>query len=69
MNITNIETQTTTTNDYTATMTTAETKNSNIQYYNYTKPRNIHVAYIISKLLPNSVIDATTNIWDLVKNN
>ena len=69
MNITNIETQTTTTNDYTATMTTAETKNSAITYYNVTKPRNICVAYIISKLLPNKVFDTTTNIWDLVKNN
>ena len=69
MNITNIKTQTTTTNDYSATMTTAETKNSAIAYYNCTKPRNICVAYIISKVLPNSVFDTTTNIWDLVKNN
>jgi hypothetical protein len=69
MNITNIKTQTTTTNDYSATMTTAETKNSAITYYNVTKPRNICVAYIISKLLPNNVFNTTTNIWDLVKNN
>ena len=69
MHITNIETQTTTTTDYSATMTTAETKNSAITYYNVTKPRNICVAYIISKALPNRVFDATTNIWDLVKNN
>ena len=69
MNITNIETQTITTNDYSATMTTAETKNSAITYYNYTKPRNIFCAYIISKVLPNSAFDTTTNIWDLVKNN
>ncbi len=68
MNITNIETQTTTTNDYTATMTTAETKNSAITYYNCTKP-HICVAYIFSKRLPNKVFDTTTNIWDLVKNN
>ena len=69
MNITNIKTQTTTTNNYSATMTTAETKNSNILAYTYTKPRNICVAYIISKLLPNKVFNTTTNIWDLVKNN
>lgn len=69
MNITNIKTQTSTTKDYSATMTTAETKNSNILAYTYTKPRNICVAYIISKALPNNVIDTTTNIWDLVKNN
>lgn len=69
MNITNIETQTTTTNDYTATTTTAETNNSNILAYTYTKPRNICVAYIISKRLPNKVLNTTTNIWDLVKNN
>ena len=69
MNITNIKTQTTTTNNYSATMTTAETKNSAITYYNCTNPRNICVAYIISKRLPNNVFDTTTNIWDLVKNN
>ena len=69
MNITNIKTQTITTKDYSATMTTAETKNSDIEYYNYTKPRNICVAYIISKLLPNNGFNTTTNIWDLVKNN
>lgn len=69
MNITNIKTQTTTNNNYSATMTTAETKNSNILSYTYTKPRNICVAYIISKLLPNNVVNTTTNIWDLVKNN
>ena len=69
MNITNIKTQTTTTNGYSATMTTAETKNSAITYYNATKPRNICVAYIISKVLPNNIFNTTTNIWDLVKNN
>lgn len=69
MNITNIKTHTITTKDYSATMTTAETQNSVIEYYNYTKPRNICVAYIISKLLPNNVCNTTTNIWDLVKNN
>lgn len=69
MNITNIETQTTTTTDYSATTTTAETKNSRILAYTYTKPRNICVAYIISKVLPNKGFNTTTNIWDLVKNN
>lgn len=68
MNITNIQTHTITTKGYSATMTRAETKNSDIEYYNYTKPRNICVAYIISKLLPND-FNTTTNIWDLVKNN
>ena len=69
MNITNIQTHTITDKDYNVTMTRAETKNSDIEYYTYTKPRNICVAYIISKALPNNVIDTTTNIWDLVKNN
>lgn len=67
MKITNIETITN--NNYTATKTTAETKNSNIIAYHYTKPHNICVAYIISKRLPNNMFDTTTNIWDLVKNN
>lgn len=66
MKITNIKTQTITTNNYSATMTTAETKNSTITYYNCPNT-HICVAYIISKLLPNKVF--TTNIWDLVKNN
>ena len=69
MNITNIKTQTITTKDYSSILTTAETKNSNILVYTYTRPHNICVAYIISKALPNKVFDATTNIWDLVKNN
>ena len=69
MNITNIKTQTITTKDYSATMTTAETKNSDILAYTYTRPRSIGFAYIISKALPNNVFDPTTNIWDLVKNN
>lgn len=69
MNITNIKTHTITTKDYSATITTAETTNSDIEYYNYKKPHNICRAYIISKLLPNSAFDTTTNIWDLVKNN
>ena len=68
MNITNIKTQTTTTNGYSATMTTAETKNSPITYYEATNP-HICVAYIFSKVLPNKVFNTTTNIWDLVKNN
>lgn len=69
MNITNIKTHTITTKDFSATVTTAETKNSDIEYDNYTKPRNICVAYIISKLLPSTGFNTTTNIWDLVKNN
>ena len=68
MNITNIKTHTITTKDYSATITKAETKNSEIEYYNYTKPRNICRAYILSKL-PNNTFNIITNIWDLVKNN